>query len=123
LTVILETYLKLEEEFSSSHAKLAAFHDLSKSALGALGLSNELVQWSRQGSVLDQNVKALWLGLREYRDKLAALGLHLEASYRIFEQGYFVASVDKIWSRKLTRSLAATTYLTGYVCRVHAKVY
>jgi hypothetical protein len=33
----------------------------------------------------------------------------------MFEQEYFVASVDKICRRKLTHSLVATTYLTGYV--------
>ncbi|KAK4044884.1 hypothetical protein C8A01DRAFT_11800, partial [Parachaetomium inaequale] len=59
------------------------------------GLSNEELQWSTQGSALDQYVKALWIGIRAQRERLTALGLDEWTASRIFD-GPFVKSVDKV---------------------------
>jgi hypothetical protein len=114
LAIVPETHLKLGEEYSSNDAKLATFHDLSRWTLRASGLSNELIQWSKQGSILNQYAKALWLGLRTCRGKLAALGLPSEASRRIVCLRRSILSFwfDKICRRKLNRSFVTTTYLT-----------
>ena len=67
-------------------------------------LDGAVRNWSRQGSAFDKYVKALWIGIRAQRTKLEALGLNLDLAKQMFDDAFFVPTVNKILKRELNQT-------------------
>jgi hypothetical protein len=92
LAAIPETHLTIGVRYRPLQEKLAALSN----PLEVSPLSSEVRQWSQQGTILDQYVRILWLGIRAQRAKLESLGLHPDVATRVFDNAYFFTNVDKI---------------------------
>jgi hypothetical protein len=59
-------------------------------------LESDIAQWRTQGSIFDQYIKSLWIGLRAEGKKLVEFGLPHTMARAMFDTPNFIPGIDKL---------------------------